>query len=344
MKANLKSYSLTMLKHIMMDLGFESYRGEQIFKWLWQKRTKDFSAMTDISKEFRKLLDDKFKISGLITEKIQSAKDNSKKYLLKLEDDNYVEAVFVPEASRKTLCVSSQIGCPLACKFCATALVDFKRNLNAYEIAEEIALIQESCQQKITNIVFMGMGEPLLNVKEVLEAIKIISSPIGLAISQRHTTLSTVGLIKEMKILLKMPLKVKLAISLNFSDEEMRNEFMPVTKQNPLKPLLEIAKEYSLKKNMVTFEYVIIDRLNDRIRDARRLLKLLKGIPSKINVIPFNPHPLLPYKRPAERKIERFCQYLLNSHHTITLRKSRGQEILAGCGQLVASHNLSEVN
>jgi len=325
------------MKDIITNIGIEPYRGQQIFKWIWQRDAKDFSSMSNISKELRKSLSEKFIISGLKIEKKLFSKDGTRKYLLKLENNKYIEAVFIPEGKRKTVCVSTQIGCPLNCKFCATALLGFKGNLKAYEIADEVRIIQDDLGEKITNIVFMGMGEPLLNIKGISPAIEIISSSLGLCISQRHTTISTVGLIDGIEYLLKSPLKVKLAVSLNFPDEKMRQEMIPVAKENPLTEILKLAKEYSLKKNMVTFEYVIIDNLNDYVKDAQRLLKLLRGIRAKINLIPYNPHPLLTYKRPPIERIERFYQYLLTSHHTITLRKSRGQEILAGCGQLAGA-------
>jgi 23S rRNA (adenine2503-C2)-methyltransferase len=331
---NLKSYSLSKIKDIITNLGIEQYRSQQIFQWIWQKNAEDFAIMTNISKNLRKLLSEKFEISGLRIERRQSAKDGTEKFLFRLEDNNFIEAVFIPEAKRRTVCASTQVGCPLGCKFCATALIGFKRNLKAYEIADEIRIIQKELNKKVTNLVFMGMGEPLLNIEEVIRAIEIISSSIGLSISQRHTTISTVGLIDGINYLLKSSLKVKLAISLNFPDEKMRKEMMPIAKQNPMKEMLKLAKKYSLKKSMVTFEYVMIDKLNDRLKDAQRLLKLLRGIPSKINLIPYNPYPALPFKKPSDMKIKDFHQYLLSSKHTITLRKSRGQEILAGCGQL----------
>lgn len=343
MKKNLKSYPLTTMNAIIAGLGIEAYRSQQIFQWIWQKGAIDFSSMSNISKNLRKLLSDEFTISGLKTERVLSAEDGTKKFLFQDKSDNYIEAVFIPERKRKTVCVSSQVGCPLGCTFCATALLGFRRNMKAYEIADEIQLIQKDSVNKITNIVFMGMGEPLLNIKEVVSAIEIISSPIGLSISQRHTTISTVGLIKGIEFLLNSTLKVKLAISLNFPDKKVREELMPVAKQNPLKEILKLAKEYSSKKNMVTFEYVIIDRVNDCVKDAERLLILIKGIPSKINLIPYNPHPSLPYRRPSVKKIERFHQYLLSSRHTITLRKSRGQEIFAGCGQLAGDTTIKSI-
>jgi len=333
-KKNLRSYPLAELKELVAGLGIEPYRGPQIFQWLWQKNAADFDQMTNLSKSLRKLLAEEFEIAGLEMVHQQSAKDGTRKFLLKLEDSAYIEAVYIPEQKRKTICVSTQIGCPLNCKFCATALLDFKRNLKAYEIADEIRIIRQEMAEKITNIVFMGMGEPLLNIKEVESAIGIISSPIGLGISQRHMTISTVGIIEGIEYLLKSPLKVKLAISLNFADEELRKKMMPIAKSNPLKKLLKLARAYSFKRQMVTFEYTLISGLNDSLTDAQNLVKLLKGIPAKINLIPYNPYPSLPYRQPTEKKIGEFYEYLLNYHFTVTLRKSRGQEIFAGCGQL----------
>ncbi len=334
MRDNIKSYSLRAMMDGVSNLGVEQYRAEQIFKWIWQKNAQDFSAMTNLSKEFRTELSQNFVIAGLNTEKLLTAKDGSRKYLLKTEDAETIEAVFIPEGKRKTVCVSTQIGCPLRCKFCATGLMGLERNLRAYEIADEIRIIQENTDEKITNIVFMGMGEPLLNLQEVMETIEIVRSPMGLSVGQRHMTISTVGLIPGLEKLLASSLKAKLAISLNFADEEMRKEMMPAARENPLRHIIRLAREYSLKKNMVTFEYVLIDKVNDRIVDARQLLRLIKGVPTKINLIPYNPHPLLPFKRPSDKKVQYFYNYLLTSPHTITLRKSKGQEILAACGQL----------
>ena len=289
--------------------------------------------MTNISKDLRKKLSGEFMMTALETKAKFVAQDGTNKYLLSLEDKNTIESVFIPEAKRKTLCVSTQVGCPLGCKFCATGLLGYKRNLQAYEIADQVRIVQDD-HEKITNIVFMGMGEPLLNIKAVVAGVEIISSPIGLSVSQRRTTISTVGLVDGIHFLLESPLKVKLAISLNFADEELRKEMMPIANSNPLKEILKLAHAYSQKKSLVTFEYVMIDGINDRLKDAQRLLRLLKGIPSKINLIPYNPFPRLPYQTPNVEKMQEFHQYLLASPHAITLRKSRGQEIFAGCGQL----------
>jgi len=336
MKDNLKKYTLDELPKVLVEMDLEPYRSQQIFQWLWQKSAIDFPEMTNLSKALRKSLAEHFTINQLIIENRIKSRDGTEKFLFKLEDGNLVESVFIPETRRKTICVSTQVGCPLGCKFCATAQLGFKRNLQAYEIAAEVQTVQNKIGAKVSNVVFMGMGEPLLNLSEIEKAINIMSSPVGLSISQRHITVSTIGLVNGMKHLLQSPLKVKLAISLNFPDEEMRKEMMPATRKNPLKEILKLAREYSLNKQLVTFEYVIIDGQNDRIKDAQLLLKLLKGIPSKINLIPYNPHPLLPFKSPGLDKLEKIQKILMTSRHAITIRKSRGQEILAGCGQLAA--------
>lgn len=334
MKENFKQKSLLQAKDTMAGLGLERYRGEQVFKWIWQKNARDFSGMTDLSKELRLSLDCRFLIAGLEIANVRQEAGGVKKYLLRLQDGQCVESVFIREGQRRTICVSCQVGCPFGCKFCATALLGFKRNLLAYEIADQVRLIQEDIGEKCTNVVFMGMGEPLANLQEVIDALGTMSSPLGLSVSWRHTTVSTVGLLEGMGMLLRSALRVKLAISLNFADEDMRREFMPIASSNPLAEVLRIARIYSMDKEMVTFEYVMIKNINDRIKDAKNLVRLLKGIPSKINLIPYNEHPRLPYQRAADKNIESFYEFLLDSHHTVVIRKSRGQKILAGCGQL----------
>ncbi|MEO0106757.1 MAG: 23S rRNA (adenine(2503)-C(2))-methyltransferase RlmN [candidate division WOR-3 bacterium] len=334
MKQNIKAYSLTKLQELMEELGLEPYRAQQVFQWLWQKNSIDFEKMTNLSKILRKKLDDKFVIKNLLIVECLKSGDDAKKYVFELEDKKRIEGVYIPEANRRTICVSTQVGCPLRCKFCATGLYGFSRNLFAWEIANQIQLVQSDISTKPTNIVFMGMGEPLLNLSEVYNALEILSSSIGLGISQRHITVSTAGIIDGMRELLNSQFKVKLAISLNFADEELRKEMMPVAEKNPLKEVLKIAREYSLRKEMVTFEYVMIKGLNDRLIDARRLVKLLKDIPSKVNLIPLNEYPGLPFKSPEPEAINKFRDFLYNFRHTVTIRKSKGQEILAGCGQL----------
>jgi 23S rRNA (adenine2503-C2)-methyltransferase len=343
MKINLRALTIEGLKNLMKTRGMEPYRADQLFQWLWQKNAQSFSSMTNISKSLRAEFTKEFTIDGLTNEKVVRTKDGVQKFLFRTLDNNEIETVFIPEQKRRTLCVSTQVGCPYNCRFCATGLMGFKRDLEAYEIADQIRLAQQNTGEKITNIVFMGMGEPLVNFEQVINAISIISSPIGLSISQRHTTISTAGINSGIRELLGSSLKVKLAISLNFANEKLRQEMMPVARNNPLKELILLAHEYSLKKSMVTFEYVLIDRINDRLEDARQLLKLIEGVPSKINLIVYNPHPRIPYKRPSVARVTRFYDFLMNSKHTLTLRKSRGSRIKAGCGQLTSPNTGNQV-
>lgn len=326
-----------MAEDRLVRLGLQKYRAEQVFKWIWQKNATDFSVMTNISKELRDYFHSMYTIDGVRIADIMQEDVDAEKYMLELEDGFKVESVFIREGGRRTICVSCQVGCPLACKFCATGLLHFERSLQAYEIADQVRAIQEERAEKCTNIVFMGMGEPLLNFGETIGALDIMSSPLGLGVGRRHTTVSTVGIVEGIEALLNSPVRVKLAISLNFADEEMRKDFMPVARMNPLKDILRLARNYSLQKEMVTFEYVMIRGVNDEIHDARRLLRLLRNVPSKINLIPYNEHPRLPYRRPCDEKIEAFFSILMESNHTVVIRKSRGQKILGGCGQLSGS-------
>lgn len=335
MKEDLKQYTLPGLRDRMIGEQLDGYRGEQIFKWIWQKNARDFDSMTNISKDLRAAFAAKFTISCMTIDHTVQGKDQTKKFRFRLKDDLCIETVYIPEEKRHTICVSTQIGCPLNCSFCATGLMGYKRNLAAHEIADQVRTIQELVDQKVTNVVFMGMGEPFLNTKNVLDAIDTLCSPMGLGISQRHITVSTIGIVPGMKQLLDTRYKVKLAVSLNFPNQDQREKMMPGTRQFPLREVLEIANHYSQRKSMVTFEYVLIKSLNDSIQHARALLDLVKGIPSKINIIAYNAHPHLPFEPPGEHVIVRFHDFLLDSPHTITLRRSRGPDVCAACGQLI---------
>ncbi|MGB9721095.1 MAG: 23S rRNA (adenine(2503)-C(2))-methyltransferase RlmN [bacterium] len=341
---NIKSLSMSEIETVFKQLDLESYRARQLFQWLWQKGIKDFHQMTNLSLNLRKLLNEKFAIKDINLIENIKASDGAEKFLWKLEDGNLIESVFIPEPPRKTVCISTQAGCPLGCLFCATGIIGFKRNLTGFEIADQIQLAQDSIGGKLTNIVLMGMGEPLLNIENLFNAMETITSSIGLGISQRHITISTAGIIEGIEKLLISRWKAKLAISLNFADQSMREKYMPVAKNNPLREILKLTQMYSTKKEMVTFEYVLIKGLNDSQKDAHQLLKLLKGIPSKINLIPYNEYPDLPYQTPDSETIAKFQAILFDSAHTVTLRKSKGKEIFAGCGQLAGKSEISRPN
>ncbi len=335
---NIKIYTIEELIKIMSEMGHEKYRAQQLFKWLWQRHSLKFDSMSDLSKNFRSFLSEKFTILDLDLITVQKAMDGAKKFVLRTPVDHHcLESVYIPEGDRHTVCVSSQIGCPLKCKFCATGLMRFERNLSAFEIANQVQVIQSVLDRRISNIVFMGMGEPLLNLEALFKALEIITSPNGLAVAQRHITISTIGLINGIEELSRSKYKVKLAISLNFADESIRNDMMPATRNSTIHDLLKIARAYSKSKSMITFEYVLIKNINDRAADAERLKTLLKGIRCKLNIIPFNEYPGLPFKKPDETIIKNFYETMLDSKFTVTLRRSKGSDILAACGQLATT-------
>ncbi len=332
---NLKSLTHNELKDLVKELGWEEYRATQIFTWIWQKGINDIDLMTNLAKAKRELLKAKYFISQLKLAKTQKAKDNTQKFLFTLTDNKNIESVFIPEANRKTVCVSIQVGCALGCQICYTGQIGFVRNLKFFEIADQVLQVQNLVGQKLSNVVLMGMGEPFLNYDECLKAVELLNSDNGLNIGARKITISTVGITDKIYQFTQFPLQVKLAISLNGTDDKTRNYLMPITEKYPLKELIEAIRYYTkMKKKRVTFEYVLVKGINDRVQDADKLRKLLKGIPCKINLIPLNPYPECKLKPPTLNKIENFARSLYTGLPAITIRKSKGAEILAGCGQL----------
>lgn len=333
---NLKELSETQMKEFVQGLGLPSYRAGQILRWIYEKRVQSLEEMTDLSKELRKRLSEVSYISNLrlITKKISKI-DGTEKYLFGLHDGETIESVLIPDLDRLTLCISSQVGCAMGCAFCLTGKMGFKRNLKAYEIVDQIISVSRLPKERhITNIVLMGMGEPLMNLDEVSEAIRRM---IGLLkISRRKITLSTSGYVPGIKKLPEvLPKMVNLAVSLNATTDEVRDKIMPINKKYPISVLLDILRHFPLEKTRrITFEYVLIDGLNDTPQDAKRLIKLLKGIPSKINLIPFNEYPGSLMKPPPEEKILTFQEILISSGMTAFIRKSKGSDIMAACGQL----------
>ncbi|MEO0071940.1 MAG: 23S rRNA (adenine(2503)-C(2))-methyltransferase RlmN [candidate division WOR-3 bacterium] len=332
---NLKAYTLEELITEINKLGWEKYRADQIFSWIWQKGVTDINAMTNLSKERRQLLASKYYISSLTLLEHKEASDGAIKFLFELEDKNCIESVFIPDGPRKTVCVSSQIGCALKCKICYTGKISFIRNLKFYEIADQVLQIQKILAARITNVVFMGMGEPFLNYSEVLKAIEILNSDYGLNIGARKITVSTAGIVPRIYDFTHVPLQVKLAISLNATTDKLRDILMPINKRYPLKELLSAVKYFTEhKQKRITFEYVLIKGLNDTDADVIRLTKLLKNIPCKINIIPFNPFPDCSFEAPTLKETLSFVNKLYPQLPCVTVRKSKGSEILAACGQL----------
>jgi 23S rRNA (adenine2503-C2)-methyltransferase len=317
----------------------ESYRADQILKWIYSRQADRFDLMTDIAKGIRPLLEDHFTIGRLQKEKVEISKDGSQKYLFKLEDGKRIESVLIPERDHYTLCISSQAGCAQDCRFCLTARGGFQRNLSKAEIVSQVRDIKHQVEDSmpLSNLVFMGMGEPLANYKNLVGAIEVITdSRFGLGFAGRRVTVSTAGLVSRLADLGR-DTKVNLAISLNATDNDTRNRLMPINRKFPIGKLLEACQRFPLPGGRrVTFEYVLLKGVNDSVEDAQRLVKLLRPIKSKINLIPFNSYEGCQYERPDEDAILRFQEILIDKNYTVMIRRSKGQDINAACGQLAA--------
>jgi 23S rRNA (adenine2503-C2)-methyltransferase len=299
--------------------------------------------MTNLSKRFRHELNQASFISTFHPLRMEQARDGTKKFLFQLEDGNRIESVLIPDKTRLTLCLSTQVGCAFGCQFCLTGKIGWKRDLMVSEILNQILVVRKKLPEKssITNIVLMGMGEPLANYDNTLKAINLMHHPDAFKFSSRRITLSTVGLLPELEQLAKEKILFRLAISLNASDEETRSYLMPVNRRYPLKKILALCKNFPLRpRTRITFEYVMVEGINDSSQDAKRLLRILKGIPSKINLIPLNEAPEIPFKRPSEEKIIHFQEILMEGGLTAIVRTSKGREISAACGQLQAKEPL----
>jgi len=313
----------------------EPYRAQQIFRWVWKKDKAHFKDITTLSKSLREKLSRECELPLLKKVKVLSSKDGTKKFLFALPDNESIESVYIPTKKRKTVCISTQVGCPLNCSFCMTGKSGFKRNLDVWEIVDQVRRLESEIGERLTNVVLMGMGEPLLNYKNVTKAIEILNSDMGMNIGARKITVSTSGIVPGIKNLAEYPLQVKLAVSLNAATDRKRDALMPINKKYNLTKLMQALEYYyEMKKKRITFEYVLIKGINDSIYDAKALAQLTKNIPCKINIIPFNPIDGVSYKRPGEKTIKRFIDYLYPIAQAVTLRESRGNDINGACGQL----------
>lgn len=335
-KPNLKDMTLDEIETFISDLGKEKYRARQVMKWLYRSGATSFDEMTNLSKDFRTRLIAISRISTLEIKEIQTSQDTTKKVLFKLEDGNFIESVLIPGKNHWTLCVSSQVGCKMRCRFCLTGSHGFKRNLLPSEITDQLTMLRFNTPEggNIKNIVMMGMGEPLENYENVLKAIRIITADAGIGLSKRRVTLSTCG-IPSMIDQLGKDACVNLAVSLNAPDNEARSFLMPINKRYPLETLLEACREYQMpRRRRLTFEYILIEGVNSSPKDAEKLARLLRGIRCKVNIIPFNEYPGSAFKTPAEADVEAFRNILIKHNYTAIIRSSRGSDILAACGQL----------
>jgi 23S rRNA (adenine2503-C2)-methyltransferase len=337
---NLMGHDRQALEQYFISIGEKPFRAAQVLKWVHQQGVYNFSDMTNLSKSLRTNLAGKVSFRTPEIIKDQVSEDGTRKWLLRLQDGNSIETVFIPESGRGTLCISSQVGCTLNCSFCATARQGFNRNLTSAEIIGQLRLanqllVNEDSQRPVTNVVMMGMGEPLLNYDNVVQAMQLMQEDFAYGLSKRRITLSTSGLLPEMSRLSR-DCAVSLAVSLHAPDDELRNELVPINRKYPIKELMQACREYTkgLPHQKITFEYVMLAGVNDTDAHARKLAKIVANVPCKINLIPFNPFTDSGYRSSSMSRINRFRDILMQKGIITVTRKTRGDEIDAACGQL----------
>ncbi len=343
LKTNLLGLTQAEIKSLLNQINLPNFRASQIWNWIYRSGTIDFNEMTNISKELRSLLSKNFNIWRPKISSTHQSQDGTIKWLLKLDDGNEVETVWIPDEERGTLCISSQVGCTLTCKFCHTGTQRLVRNLSSSEIVGQVMLAMDQLKdwpsasenRLLTSIVLMGMGEPLFNYDNVKKAIEIIMDHSGISLSRRRITLSTSGIVPEIKKC-GDDLGVNLAISLHATNDNLRNELVPINKKYDIKQLLDAVRSYARISNSrrVTWEYVMLKGVNDTAQDAKNLVKLIKGIPSKINLIPFNEWPCSPYECSEEDSINNFAKIIMKAGYASPIRTPRGRDVMAACGQL----------
>ncbi|VTR70868.1 Dual-specificity RNA methyltransferase RlmN [Desulfosarcina cetonica] len=340
-KIDIKDLSRQALGDWLADRGERPFRTQQILQWLYSRQTDRFEAMTNLGKPLRAELDAAFVNPRLTVEHEATSQDGSLKLLFRLADGQHIETVLIPEKDHYTLCISSQVGCAQGCRFCMTAKGGFVRNLSAGEIISQVRDVQQRVAGQegmpLSNIVFMGMGEPLANYTNVVQALDIITDgDFGLKFSTRRVTVSTAGRVPRMADLGR-DTRVNLAVSLNAADDALRSRLMPINRRYPLSDLMAACRQFPLPpRRKITFEYILMQGINDRLEDARRLVKLLRPVKAKINLIPFNEHPGSEFRRPSPSQISAFQELLAEHHYTVIVRHSKGQDIGAACGQLRA--------
>jgi 23S rRNA (adenine2503-C2)-methyltransferase len=343
LKESIHAISLERLRARLKDAGHPGYRAEQVLEWVYQKRVAGFDHMTNLPAALRATLSQEFAFHALEPVRVLGAEDTTRKYLFRLADGALIESVLIPaspalygEASdRRTLCVSTQVGCAYGCKFCASGLDGWSRNLGPGEIVGQILRVEAICGERVSNLVFMGMGEPLANFANLMAALEILNSPWGVGIGARRITISTSGLAPQIRQLADNPLQVRLAISLHGATNEVRQQIMPVNRKYPLETLLEACSYHAeRKKQRITFEYILIEDVNDRREDALALVKVASKIKAKVNCIPYNSVEGLAWKRPDERRQDEFMEVLERGGVSATIRREKGHDIAAACGQL----------
>ncbi len=328
---------------VFAELGQPAFRAKQLVEWVYTKRAASFDEMTNLPKPLREALATRFVTRSLQIATVTGSKDTTRKFLLKLHDGRFVETVLIPanpalyggKSDRRTLCVSSQVGCAYDCKFCASGLAGFTRNLTAAEIVEQIVQVEAHAGERVDNLVFMGMGEPLANFSNVTKAVEILNAEWGIGIGARHMTISTSGLAPQIEKLADFPLQIRLAISLHGATDPVRDQIMPVNRKYPLAELFAALEQWNSKrKQFLTFEFILIEDINDSLEQAKALAARARRVNAKVNLIPYNTVDGLPWKRPSEARQDAFLKVLTDAGVTATLRREKGHDIAAACGQL----------
>ena len=325
------------LERLARDLGEPPYRAGQLYSWLYRRRVRAIEEMTDLSRALRGTLRAGHDLRWPEAVERSQSRDGTIKYLFRLDDGATIESVYIPEERRRTICISTQAGCPLKCAFCLTGIAGYKRNLKPWEILGQVATVMAKAppERKAWNIVVMGMGEPLLNYEATVHALRILMDPEGFAVAPKKLTLSTVGILPALEKLMQEPVRPNLAISLHAPNARLRGELMPIEQKYALEDVIAAARRYPIPHGgMVTYEYVLLSGVNDSSSHARELVRLLRGSRAKVNLIPLNPAPDIPFRPPTKQAVDEFAGILAEAHVTVSVRRQRGQDILAACGQL----------
>jgi 23S rRNA (adenine2503-C2)-methyltransferase len=338
-RPNLFGLDSSALSQELARLDEPAYRARQLYVWLYKKRVRGFGEMTDLAKPLRARLGAEFELRWPEVKDRQLSYDGTVKYLFRLDDGATVESVYIPEEKRRTICISTQAGCPLRCGFCLTGIRGYSRNLAAWEILGQVAAVMAEAPSRTHglswNVVVMGMGEPLLNYDATVAALRILMDPEAYAISPKKLTLSTVGILPALEKLMQEPVRPNLAISLHAPNTALRRTLMPIEEKYPIQAVVAAAQRYPIPRGgLVTYEYVLLRGVNDSEEHARQLVKLLAGARAKVNLIPLNPAPEIPFRAPTPEAVDAFCGVLAAAHVTVSVRRPRGQDILAACGQL----------
>jgi 23S rRNA (adenine2503-C2)-methyltransferase len=338
-QSDIRQATPAQLKEFLTDIGEKPFRVKQIQEWLWQRSATSFAEMTNLSKPLRERLETHFVIRPVTVQEQQLSNDGTVKFMFRLHDGHLVEGVLIPTKKRMTACISSQVGCSLSCKFCATGYMDRKRNLDAAEIYDQVVLIRQQAEQRydrpLTNVVYMGMGEPLLNYASVLQSVEYLTAPQGLDMASWRITVSTAGIAKMIKRLGDDAVKFNLALSLHAANDTKRSQIMPINESNTLEALREaLSYFYNKTGTQITLEYIVFHNVNDTLEDARELWEFTKRVPSKVNIIEYNPISEADFVNTEADRLDQFAAFLESKGVTVNVRRSRGKDIDAACGQL----------